>query len=130
MKNPAELAKIRIYSEAPAVPYEVIGTVQAKVHATTAFSREPTLEEVNQKLKEKAQKMGANAVINVEYKRQALSLTAWKILTARGQAVIIKEGERKPEKALVLAICPNCYERIPLNSKFCPECGARVKPKK
>ncbi|MEM4202257.1 MAG: heavy metal-binding domain-containing protein, partial [Candidatus Hadarchaeum sp.] len=105
MKTPAELAKIRIYSEAPDVPYEVIGTVQAKVHATTAFSREPTLEEVNQKLKERAQKMGANAVINVEYKRQALSLTAWKVLTARGQAVIIKEGERK---ALVLGICPNC----------------------
>lgn len=130
MKQSDDLSKIKIYSEAPAVPYEVIGEIQAKVHATTAFSREPTLEEVNLKLKEKARKLGANAVINVEYRRQAMSLTAWKVLTAKGQAVIIKEEEHQPEATLILAICPECYERIPLNSKFCPECGARLKRQK
>ncbi|MGC8816213.1 MAG: zinc-ribbon domain-containing protein [Candidatus Hadarchaeum sp.] len=129
-KDSSALSKIKIYPEAPALPFDVIGPVQARVHAATALSPEPTLDEVNQKLREKALKMGANAVINVEYKRQKLTLTAWKVLTAKGQAVIIKEGEKKPEAALILAICPECHERIPLDSKFCPECGTRLKPKK
>ncbi|MFH1821601.1 MAG: zinc-ribbon domain-containing protein [Methanobacteriota archaeon] len=128
MKDKEEkLSKITIYTEAPAVPYEVIGPVQAKVQASTAFSKAPTLEDVNYRLKEKALKMGANAVINVEYNRQTMGLTGWKPFTAKGQAVVIEERDQAREAPLVLAICPKCYERIPLDSKFCPECGAKLK---
>ena len=30
----------------------------------------------------------------------------------------------------ILAICPQCKSRIPAESKFCPECGTNLQPKK
>jgi len=34
-----------------------------------------------------------------------------------------------PTVTQVLAICPQCKARIASNSKFCPECGADLRPK-
>ena len=34
------------------------------------------------------------------------------------------------EKTKILAICPECKNRIASNSKFCPECGASLQPLK
>jgi len=121
-----ELAKIKIYTEAPTAPYKVIGNVQAKAHATSAVSREPTLDEVNHKLREKALKMGANSVINVKYERKKMDLVGWKPLTAKGQVATVEEGEAQ----LVLVICPECYARMPLKTNFCTECGANLKARK
>lgn len=89
---------IEIHSKAPKGSYKIIGSVEAKVHATTAFSREPTLEDVNSKLREEALKMGANAVINVKYKRHFFGLTGYKHLTASGQAVLLR-GPNRAETA-------------------------------
>jgi hypothetical protein len=30
--------------------------------------------------------------------------------------------------SLVLAICPQCKNRIPSKSKYCPECGTNITP--
>lgn len=30
----------------------------------------------------------------------------------------------------IMAICPKCKARVPLETKFCPECGANLIPKK
>lgn len=122
-----KLAKIKIYTETPAAPHKIIGPVKATVKATSAFSKVPTEDDVNWKLREKALKMGANAVINVEYDRQKMGLTGWKPLNAKGQAAVIQEQAR--EEPLVLAICPKCYERVPLGSKFCTGCGAELQAK-
>ncbi len=35
-----------------------------------------------------------------------------------------------PQAPIVLAICPECKNRIPSESKFCLECGANLQPKK
>ena len=47
-------------------PYRVIGSIKAQTGAATAFSKAPTMEDVNFKLREVALKQGANAVINVQ----------------------------------------------------------------
>jgi Putative heavy-metal-binding len=67
-------------------PYRMIDTVKATVKAPTLFHNAPSLDSVNSRLREQALKMGANAVINVTYKR-GISLTSWKALTATGTAV-------------------------------------------
>ncbi len=122
-----QISKIAIYTGTPAEPYESVGEVKATLKATTAFSRAPTEDEANWKLREKALKLGANAVINVAYDRQTMGLTGWKPLTARGEAVVIRESAPQT-RAQVLAICPQCYERVPIESKFCTECGAKMGP--
>ena len=32
-----------------------------------------------------------------------------------------------PAERLVVLICPKCQARIPVSSKFCPECGVDLK---
>ena len=34
------------------------------------------------------------------------------------------------QEQIVLAICPECKSRIPVESKFCLECGTDLQPKK
>jgi len=34
------------------------------------------------------------------------------------------------QEPIVLAICPQCKNRIPSKSKFCPECGTDLRPNK
>jgi predicted amidophosphoribosyltransferase len=33
-----------------------------------------------------------------------------------------------PEDTVVVAICPECKNRIPSTTKFCPECGTDLRP--
>lgn len=35
-----------------------------------------------------------------------------------------------PRQQQVVLICPKCHSHIPVNCKFCPECGADLRPKK
>jgi rRNA maturation endonuclease Nob1 len=35
----------------------------------------------------------------------------------------------KPAERQFVLICPKCQSRIPVSSKFCPECGADLRPK-
>lgn len=44
-------------------------------------------------------------------------------------AVLVPIQMGPPRRELVL-ICPKCQSRIPVNSKFCLECGADLRPKK
>lgn len=40
-----------------------------------------------------------------------------------------RSSQSSPQKQVLLAICPSCKSRIPVTSKFCPECGEDLKPK-
>ncbi|MBI5308630.1 MAG: hypothetical protein HZB37_09945 [Planctomycetes bacterium] len=66
--------------------YEPLGTIEATVKKLTIFNANPTEEQVNIKLEEKAAEIGADAVIRVNYSF-GVGLWSWGEITARGIAI-------------------------------------------
>jgi hypothetical protein len=95
-------------------PYKALGQISAKVQAATAFSKTPTLEDINLKLQEQAVQMGANAVIRVQYDR-GMSLMSFKVLRASGMAVVLESDEVK---------CRYCAELVKREAVKCKHCGS------
>ena len=95
-------------------PYRELGPIKARSGAATVFSKAPTMEDVNFKLREVALKMGANAVINVQYSR-GISAMSWKAMTATGTAVVAESDE---------VLCPQCAETVKRAAIKCKHCGA------
>ena len=112
----ARIDDIEIHDNAPERPYKSLGGVKVRVGAATAFSKAPTVEDVNFKLREQAVKVGANAVINVQYQR-GISAMSWKALTATGEAVVMESDEMP---------CPVCAESIKRAAQKCRFCGAEI----
>ena len=83
-----KIEDIEIHTGKPSSAFKIIGPIKAQVGAATVFSKTPTMDDVNQKLREQAAKMGANAVINISYDR-GISMMSWKALTATGTAVVL-----------------------------------------
>lgn len=67
--------------------YISLGDITATVNKTTAFHPNPTREMVNEKLKEQAAKMGADAVTLVRYGEGGVSLWSWGSLEGKGRAI-------------------------------------------
>lgn len=107
---------IEIYAGGITRPHKVIGEIMARVGAAHLFSKTPTIEDVNFKLREVALKNRANAIINVTYDR-GISATSWKALTARGIAVFVESEDVK---------CPFCAELIKREAKKCKHCGSML----
>lgn len=68
------------------IKYEEIGEVEAKVKKSKPYYPNPTEEQANVVLSEKAKMLGADAVINVTYESKQ-SYTSWGVITAKGIAV-------------------------------------------
>lgn len=68
-------------------PYLPIGTVTAKAGKFSWVSRNPDHSDVDRKLREKAQRMGADAVIRVRYTPTGASLMSWGGIKAEGLAI-------------------------------------------
>jgi hypothetical protein len=68
------------------IKYEEIGEIEAKVKKSKPYHPNPTEEQVNVVLSEKAKRLGADAVINVTYESKR-GYTSWGVITARGIAV-------------------------------------------
>ena len=66
--------------------YLEIGEIEAKVKKSKPYHPDPTEEQANVVLSEKAKRLGADAVINVTYESKK-SYTSWGVITARGIAV-------------------------------------------
>jgi hypothetical protein len=80
-----KVTKIEIHAGDVDQPYRTVGEISAKVEAASLFSKTPTLEDINFKLKEKASQLGANAVIKVKYNRG--------MSQASGVAVVLESDE-------------------------------------
>jgi hypothetical protein len=100
---------IDVFAGEPGRPYRVVGPLKTRVTAATVFSKTPTVEDVNLKIREQAVRLGANAVINVNYSR-GVSATSWKALTAEGTAVVVDGVGLGPEAAQPSQLDP--VERI------------------
>ena len=67
--------------------YSPLGDINVTVNKTTVFHPNPTREMVNQKLKEEAAKLGADAVIQVRYGTVGVSFMSWGSLDGKGRAI-------------------------------------------
>ena len=68
-------------------PYEVLGEVKAGVRKATVFSKSPSQDKIYEELWERAQKLGADAVIKAQYGDAHVSAFSWGKANATGTAV-------------------------------------------
>jgi hypothetical protein len=68
-------------------PYKSLGDVSVTVNKVTIFNADPTREMVNQRLRNEAAKLGADAVIQVRYGTVGISPMSWGSLDGKGRAV-------------------------------------------
>ena len=85
----ADREQVEIHTTGIEEPYEPIKQIKVRVSSLTIFSRSRTIEEVNEKLRETAARLGGNAVVNVTYRR-GISFRSWKALTAAGLVVRVE----------------------------------------
>jgi len=67
--------------------YKSLGEVSVTVNKTTLFNADPTREMVNQRLRQQAAKLGADAVIQVRYGTVGVSALSWGSLDGKGRAI-------------------------------------------
>ena len=68
-------------------PYKVIGGIEAGVRKATIFSKSSSEGKIYRELWERAEKMGADAVIKAEYGEAKVSLESWGKTKAKGIAI-------------------------------------------
>lgn len=78
-------------------PYEVVGEVETNVRKATVFSKSPSQRKIYKELWERAEKMGADAVVNASYGDARVTLTSWGAAKATGVAVRFVSPERSAE---------------------------------
>jgi len=89
--DPAALAAITVTeNDITDHPYDVVGDIKVTVNKTTIFNKDPTHEQVDDKLREEAAKAGANAVILVRYGTVGIGVMSWGSLDGQGRAVKFK----------------------------------------
>ena len=71
-------------------PYEVVGEVKAGVRKATVFSKSPSQEKIYRELWERAEKLGADAVINATYGDAHMTAMSWGKSNATGTAIRFK----------------------------------------
>jgi len=67
--------------------YTSLGDITATINKTTVFNASPTKEMVNDKLKQEAAKLGADAVILARYGDGGISFLSWGSLQGKGRAI-------------------------------------------
>lgn len=68
-------------------PYDVIGPVKAHVRKATIFSPASSQSKIYRELWERAEKMGADAVINASFGTSHVNAISWGSTTAEGTAI-------------------------------------------
>lgn len=88
-------------------PYEVLGTVKAGVRKATVFSKDPSQGKIYRELWERAEKLGADAVINASYGDAHVTMMSWGKANATGTAIRFKAAAAAPEVAPAVAPDPS-----------------------
>lgn len=70
----------------PGRKYKQVGPIEVSVKKLTIFHKDPTREQANEALTEKARAIGADAVVNVTYK-SGIGLMTWGYMDANGTGV-------------------------------------------
>lgn len=70
--------------------YVVLGPVKAGVRKATVFSKKSSTGKIYRELWERAEKMGADAVINARYGYAHITVTSWGKTNATGTAIKFK----------------------------------------
>jgi uncharacterized protein YbjQ (UPF0145 family) len=70
--------------------YEVVGTVKAGVRKATIFSKDPDQKKIYGELWERAEKLGADAVVNASYGDAHVTAFSWGKANATGTAIRFK----------------------------------------
>ncbi|MEQ8395851.1 hypothetical protein [Thalassobaculum sp.] len=71
----------------PNRPYDVLGDLEVTVNKTTVFHPDPTPALIDEKLREQAAPLGADAVILAKYGKVTVSLFSWGSLDGSGRAI-------------------------------------------
>jgi len=86
---PAVSSSIKVLVSEDSLPnrrYKVIGPIEVSVKKLTVFHNDPTKEQANEALSEKARIIGADAVVNVTY-QSGIGFTTWGYIDAKGTGV-------------------------------------------
>lgn len=79
-------ANVLILEGIPDKKFNELGPVEVSVKKLTVFHKDPTKEQANEALIEKARIIGADAVIKVTYK-SGIGFTTWGYIDAKGTGV-------------------------------------------
>ena len=71
--------------------FTVAGDISVTVNKTFIFSKTPTRKMVNEKLREEAHKIGADAVILVRYGSVGIGMFSYGSLNGKGRAVVFSD---------------------------------------
>ncbi|MES2288889.1 MAG: heavy metal-binding domain-containing protein [Pseudomonadota bacterium] len=71
-------------------PYTVVGEVKAGIRKATIFSKEASQAKIYRELWERAEKLGADAVVNAKYGDSHVSAMSWGKTNATGTAIKFK----------------------------------------
>lgn len=82
-------------------PYDVIGEVKAGIRKATIFSNKASQAKIYRELWERADKLGADAVINAKYGDSHVTALSWGSTSATGTAIKFKAS---PAPAADLAL--------------------------
>ncbi|HEV8314941.1 MAG TPA: heavy metal-binding domain-containing protein [Burkholderiaceae bacterium] len=74
----------------PGRKYTELGPIEVSVKKLTVFHKDPTKEQANEALIEKARSIGANAVVNIKY-TSGIGFTTWGYIDAKGVGVKLVE---------------------------------------
>lgn len=76
----------------PGRKYKEIGVIEVSVKKLTIFHKDPTKEQADEALKEKAVAIGADAVLNATYE-SGVGFTTWGYMDAKGTGVKLENQE-------------------------------------
>ncbi len=107
-----KIEDIEIHTGAVDFQFEALRRLEVKVDSRGMWAKAPTMDEANQKLRELAVTIGANAIVDVAYASEPGGA-----VRAKGLAV-----KRIPDEMP----CPVCAETIKRAALKCRFCGAEI----